>query len=94
VEEQPVTAVSVSDNPEQSRYEVRLDGELGGFAEYTSADGVVTFTHTEVAIEGKGLGSRLVRQAIEDVRAKGLTIVAECSFVHGYLEKHPELKTG
>ena len=89
-----MTAVSVSDNPEQSRYEVLLDGELGGFAEYTSADGVVTFTHTEVAIEGKGLGSKLVRQALEDVRAKGLTIVAECPFVSGYLEKHPELRTG
>ncbi|ROP36358.1 GNAT family N-acetyltransferase [Saccharothrix texasensis] len=89
-----MTAVSVSDNPERSRYEVRLDGELGGFAEYTSADGVVTFTHTEVAVEGKGLGSRLVRHALEDVRAKGLAVVPECPFVRGYLEKHPELGTG
>ena len=89
-----MTAVSVSDNPEQSRYEVRVDGELGGFADYTSADGVVTFTHTEVSIAGKGLGSELVRHALEDVRAKGLAVVAECSFVRGYLEKHPELKTG
>ena len=89
-----MTDVSVSDNPEQSRYEVRVDGELGGVAEYTSADGVVTFTHTEVAVEGKGLGSELVRHALEDVRAKGLTVVAECSFVRGYLEKHPESRTG
>ncbi|MER5268427.1 GNAT family N-acetyltransferase [Actinosynnema sp. NPDC002837] len=89
-----MTAVSVSDNPELSRYEVHLDGELGGFAEYTSADGVVTFTHTEVAVEGKGLGGKLVRHALEDVRAKGRTVVAECSFVRGYLEKHPELRTG
>ncbi|MFJ6671572.1 GNAT family N-acetyltransferase [Actinosynnema sp. NPDC091369] len=89
-----MTSAFVSDNPEQSRYEVRLDGELGGFAEYTSADGVVTFTHTEVAIEGKGLGSTLVRHALEDVRAKGLTVVARCPFVRGYLEKHPELATG
>ncbi|MFE9748679.1 GNAT family N-acetyltransferase [Saccharothrix saharensis] len=89
-----MTPASVSDNPELSRYEVRLDGELGGFAEYTAADGVVTFTHTEVAVEGKGLGSRLVRHALEDVRAKGLTVVARCPFVRGYLEKHPELATG
>jgi predicted GNAT family acetyltransferase len=86
-----VTDVSVSDNPDQFRYEVRLDGELGGFAEYKLADGVVTFTHTEVAIEGKGLGSKLVRHALEDVRARGLTVVAQCPFVRGYLEKHPEL---
>jgi uncharacterized protein len=86
-----VTAVSVSDNADQSRYEVRLDGELGGFAEYLLADGVITFTHTEVAIEGKGLGSKLVRHALEDVRAKGLTVVPQCPFVRGYLDKHPEL---
>lgn len=86
-----MTAVSVSDNAEQSRYEVRLDGELGGFAEYVLADGVITFTHTEVAIEGKGLGSKLVRHALDEVRAKGLTVVPQCPFVRGYLEKHPEL---
>ncbi|WP_447007603.1 GNAT family N-acetyltransferase [Saccharothrix isguenensis] len=87
-----MTDVSVSENPEQSRYEVRLDGELGGVAEYTLADGVITFTHTEVGIEGEGLGSKLVRHALEDVRAKGLTVVPQCPFVRGYLEKHPELK--
>ncbi|NUT52004.1 MAG: N-acetyltransferase [Saccharothrix sp.] len=83
--------MSVSDNPDQSRYEVRLDGELGGFVDYTLSDGVVTFTHTEVSIEGQGLGSKLVRHALEDVRAKGLSVVPECPFVRGYLEKHPEL---
>ncbi|WP_081915618.1 GNAT family N-acetyltransferase [Saccharothrix sp. NRRL B-16314] len=86
-----MTDVSVSHNPDRSRYEVRVDGEPGGFAEYTLADGVVTFTHTVVGMEGKGLGGKLVRHALEDVRAKGLTVVAECSFVRGYVEKHPEL---
>ncbi|WP_367128924.1 GNAT family N-acetyltransferase [Saccharothrix sp. HUAS TT1] len=85
-----MTDVSVSDHPERSRYEVSLDGELGGFAEYVLADGVVTFTHTEVAVEGKGLGSALVRHALEDVRAKGLAVVPQCPFVRGYLDKHPE----
>lgn len=86
-----MTDVSVSDNPDESRYEVRLDGELGGIAQYTVADGVVTFTHTEVAIEGRGLGGKLVRQALEDVRAKGLTVVPQCPFVRDYIGKHPEL---
>ncbi|MFD1148375.1 GNAT family N-acetyltransferase [Saccharothrix hoggarensis] len=86
-----MTDVSVSDNPDESRFEVRLDGELGGFAEYVLAGDVVTFTHTEVAIEGKGLGSKLVRHALEDVKARGLAVVPQCPFVRAYLEKHPEL---
>ncbi|GAA3462676.1 MULTISPECIES: GNAT family N-acetyltransferase [Saccharothrix] len=86
-----MTAVSVSDNAEQSRFEVRLDGELGGFAEYVLDGDVVTFTHTEVAVEGKGLGGALVKHALLDVRERGLRVVPQCSFVRGYLEKHPEL---
>lgn len=84
-------AVTVSDNAEKSRYEVLLDGEPAGFAEYTLEPGRITFTHTEVAVEGKGLGSALVGQALEDAGRRGLAVVPECPFVRGYLEKHPEL---
>ncbi|RKT74039.1 hypothetical protein DFJ66_7381 [Saccharothrix variisporea] len=83
--------VTVSDNPELSRFEVHLDGQLGGFAEYTLEPGRIVFTHTEVAVEGKGLGSALVKQALADVRERGLVVVPQCPFVRGYLEKHPEL---
>jgi hypothetical protein len=83
--------VTVTDNPELSRFEVRLGGQLGGFAEYTLEPGRIVFTHTEVAVEGKGLASALVKQALADVRERGLVVVPRCPFVRGYLEKHPEL---
>ncbi|WP_433262244.1 GNAT family N-acetyltransferase [Actinosynnema sp. CS-041913] len=83
--------MSVSDNADESRFEVFLDGELGGVAEYVLEPGRITFTHTEVSVEGKGLGSALVRQALEDVRERGLEVVPECPFVRSYLEKHPEV---
>ncbi|XVV01300.1 GNAT family N-acetyltransferase [Actinosynnema sp. CA-248983] len=82
--------VTVSDNRELSRFEVHLDGQLGGFAEYTLEPGRIVFTHTEVAVEGKGLGSVLVKQALAEVRARGLEVVPQCPFVRGYLERHPE----
>jgi len=81
--------VTVSDHPEASRYEVFLDGELGGVAEYALEPGRITFTHTEVAVEGKGLGSALVGQALADARRRGLAVVPRCEFVRGYVEKHP-----
>lgn len=83
--------VTVADNAAESRFEVRLDGELGGFAEYVLEPGRITFTHTEVVVEGKGLGSELVGQALRVVRERGLTVVPQCPFVARYLDKHPEL---
>ncbi|WP_308258650.1 GNAT family N-acetyltransferase [Saccharothrix obliqua] len=83
-------SVTVSDNAAKSRFEVFLDGELGGFAEYDLAPGRITFTHTEVSVEGKGLGSALVKQALAEVRERDLDVVPQCPFVRAYLERHPE----
>jgi uncharacterized protein len=53
---------------------------------------VITFTHTEVppALEGHGIGSALVRGALDAARAQGLKVVAKCPFVSAYIAKHPE----
>lgn len=83
--------MSVSDNPSSSRYEVFADGGLGGFAKYRLLGSKIVFTHTEVSVEGRGLGSELVRFALEDARSRGLEVVPQCPFVRSYLEKHPEL---
>jgi hypothetical protein len=53
---------------------------------------VITFRHTEVpqALSGHGIGSRLVRGALDAARARGLKVVAKCPFVAAYMAKHPE----
>jgi predicted GNAT family acetyltransferase len=38
-----------------------------------------------------GLASRLIHDALDDVRARGITIVAQCPFVRAYVERHPEV---
>ena len=50
------------------------------------------FTHTEIDpdAEGSGLGGTLVRGALDDVRQKGGRVVPRCSFVRGWIERHPE----
>jgi predicted GNAT family acetyltransferase len=84
--------VDVTDATDRRRYEARIDGELAGIAEYRASDHVVTFVHTEVmsAFEGKGVGSALVRGALDDVRAQGKKVRAVCPFVKGYVEKHSD----
>ncbi|SFC56021.1 GNAT family N-acetyltransferase [Streptomyces aidingensis] len=87
-------AIEVTDAPEGSRYEARLDGagEVAGFAEYERAPGVITFVRTEVgaAYGGKGIGSALVRHSLDEARGQGLKVVAACAFYAGWIEKHPE----
>jgi len=85
-------ATEVLDVPVRSRYEVTVDGELAGFAEYREIEGARVFTHTEVfdAHEGKGVGSALARGALDDVRARGRRLVALCPFIAAHLERHGE----
>jgi predicted GNAT family acetyltransferase len=86
---------TVTNNESLERYELRADGEVLGFAAYRLRyDGAVVFTHTEIdeAHEGRGLGGRLVRGALEDVRAAGRAVVPRCPFIKGYIDRHPEFQ--
>lgn len=82
----------VRDNPEQERYEISVDGELAGFAQYRSRPGLIAFVHTEVdeGHEGEGLGTRLVTFALDDARARGLEVLPFCPFVNGFVQRHPQ----
>jgi predicted GNAT family acetyltransferase len=88
-----MTDVTVRDHPEESRFEAFVGDELAGFAAYELADGVITFTHTEVAdaYEGHGVGSALVRSALDAVRSEGSRRVRPlCPFVRAWIDHHPD----
>ncbi len=81
----------VRNNTTLSRYELDVDGATV-FADYRLAPGKVIITHTETprALRGRGIASRLIQGALEQIRADGLKVVAGCGFVVDYLDKHPE----
>jgi predicted GNAT family acetyltransferase len=85
------TPDDVRNDQAKSRYELETDGGLA-IAVYERRDGALVFTHTEVpeALEGQGVGTRLVEGALADARAQGLKVVPLCEFVASYLERHPE----
>jgi predicted GNAT family acetyltransferase len=85
--------MSVRNKEARSRYELEADGETA-FAAYRVEDGNIVFHHTVVpeALEGRGIGSALVKGALEDVRARGLKVVPLCSFVRGWIERHPDAR--
>jgi predicted GNAT family acetyltransferase len=84
--------ITVTRNDARQRFEATVDGELAGFAEFTPGEGRIEFTHTEVddAYEGEGVGSTLVSEALDQVRAAGLDVIATCPFVRAYIERHQE----
>ncbi|WP_369139906.1 GNAT family N-acetyltransferase [Modestobacter versicolor] len=85
---------TVVDVPEHSRYEIRDGDRRLGLAAYRRRGTQVVFTHTEVDSSAghSGLGGRLVRAALDDVRSAGGTVVPMCPFVRGWIERHPEYR--
>ena len=84
----------VRDNPERHRFEIDLGDGTFAIAEYTLRPGKIMFTHTEVpeAHEGKGIGTTLIRFALDAARERGLKVIPICPFFAGYMQKHGEVQ--
>jgi predicted GNAT family acetyltransferase len=82
----------LADNPSAHRFELRLAGEVAAFSEYNLLSHAILFTHTEVlpAYEGKGLGSKIAKFALDETRRRGLQAIPACPFIAAYLRKHHE----
>lgn len=79
------------DNEAKRRFEIVVAGTVAGFAEYRLGDGTIAFTHTvvEPAFEGQGIGSALAVGALDAARGHGLAVLPYCSFIRGYIARHP-----
>jgi len=93
----PTTEPHVVNNEAGHRYEVWLGEVLAGFTQYTLDDtlddGLITFTHTQVAdaYEGMGVASALIRGALDDVRAGTSRKVRPlCPFVKAFIQRHED----
>ena len=85
-------AFEIRDNAAEHRYEIWVDGELGGFTEYKPRDDVRAFVHTEVdeRFAGRGLGSILVRSALTELQATETSVLPFCPFVRRFIRRHAE----
>jgi predicted GNAT family acetyltransferase len=85
-------ATEIRNNEERSRYELAIDDELVGIADYRIAGEVVVFPHTEIepARRGQGLGAQLVKFALDDVRASKRRAQPQCWYVADFIADNPE----
>ncbi len=85
-------AIEVVDDPEHTRFEATVDGELVGKAVYRAEPGRVVFVHTEVdaALQGQGIAQALARAALDHGRASDRQVVPLCPFIASFIGRHPE----
>jgi len=70
--------------------EYALEPEPSGNATNDRGRNRMIFTHTYVpeAMRGKGVAEKLVRAGLADARSHGRHVVAECSYVAKFIERH------
>ena len=83
--------VEVTDNRAAHRYELHTGGQLAAMAVYQLHPDRIVFTHTETkdGFEGRGLAGKLAAAALDDARARGLLVVAQCPYIAEYIRRHP-----
>jgi predicted GNAT family acetyltransferase len=86
--------LTILDDEAAQRYEAREAGDLAGFLEYVVRHDRIALIHTEVldSHKGRGVGERLVRFALDDARQRSLRVIVICSYVRGFVERHPEVQ--
>jgi uncharacterized protein len=86
----------VANSPQRQRYEINVDDEIAGFAQYLDNGDQRIFHHTEVGerFAGRGLASRLIHAALSDTRALDKRVVPVCQFVAQYLTRHHDFDDG
>jgi predicted GNAT family acetyltransferase len=83
--------VKVNHNEARSRFETEVDGQLA-VAEYRLEGDVLCLTHTVVPepLEGRGIASTLIRDALAHARQQGLKVRPSCAFAAAYVKRHPD----
>ena len=79
-------------NETKNRFELEVDGHIA-FIEYIlNKEYIIFLTHTEVppALEGKGVGKRIVETTFQYIKERNYTLAPLCPFVAKYLRIHPE----
>jgi predicted GNAT family acetyltransferase len=82
----------VTDNESERRFELHVDGELAGWIDYRRAGDTVALTHAEVPPElrNRGYAETMTREALADLKRRGLRAQAVCPYVVAYVRRNPD----
>lgn len=85
----------ITHNPATQRFETVIDGHTAFLSYQVIDDTTLNYNHTIVpsALGGRGIGSALVKFALDTAQAHHKKIVPSCSFVANYIDKHPNYQS-
>lgn len=84
--------VQREDGASKGRYLTVIDSVEAEMTYSRAGESLIIIDHTEVpaALRGRRVGETLVRQAIEDARRDGTSIIPLCPFAKAQIDRHPE----
>lgn len=82
----------IINNTEENRFETTVDGQTAVLTYRAAGDNVLVYEHTIVPPElgGQGIGTALVKHALDFARENDKIVIPQCVFVAAYIKKHPE----
>lgn len=83
--------MDIHHHPQQQRFTYQ-QGEHTAYLSYQVNGDILIYDHTIVpeALGGQGIGSRLVKTALDYAKQHNKSVIPTCSFVAHYIKKHPE----
>jgi predicted GNAT family acetyltransferase len=87
-----IDSPQVTHDPGRHVFEYRAGGSVAELV-YRRRGERMVLLHTGVpdALEGHGVGGRLVRAAVGYAAGEGLTVVPACPFARAWLGRHPDV---
>lgn len=83
--------LDITHNKEAKRFETSIDDQTG-YISYQERGDTLVYDHTIVpqSLGGRGVGSALVKHALDYAHENNKKVVPQCSFVSSYINKHPD----
>jgi predicted GNAT family acetyltransferase len=77
---------------ELQRFELQTDGAALAFLSYVQDRKRIDLDHTFVPddLRGNGIAANLVRTALNVARQRNRKVIPRCSYVAGFIKRHPE----
>lgn len=79
-------------NEDKKRFELDVEGHQAIIESILNKENIMFLTHTEVpvALEGKGVGKKIVELALNYIKEHDYKLAPLCPFVAAYLKRHRE----
>jgi len=86
-----INSLAVVHNQAKKRFEIKADAHTAVLT-YILNGKTILFTHTGVphALEGQGIGAKLVKAGLEFAKANQFKVNTTCWFVKLYIQRHPD----